>query len=118
MLQSVMTGNNRLFVGHLADTVDEYTLVQFMSKHGKITKFDFLFHREGPKKGKPRGYAFVEYSTAEVGFVASQAPMMNVLIDCWPYYRYSATKRSGSYGNNDRIARQAPTGSQGHDQVG
>lgn len=40
--------------------------MQVCSKHGKISKLDFLFHKAGPQKGKPRGYAFVEYATAEV----------------------------------------------------
>lgn len=63
--------NKRLFVGNLAETADEYTLIQFLGKHGKIAKFDYLFHKAGPKKGRPRGYAFVEYATPEVGFPAS-----------------------------------------------
>lgn len=32
-----------------------------MQKHGKIEKFDLLFHRTGPQAGQPRGYAFVTY---------------------------------------------------------
>jgi len=55
--------DRRLFVGNLASNVDEYTLMTLFSRHGKITSLDFLFHRNGPLKGKPRGYAFVEYST-------------------------------------------------------
>ena len=43
-----------------------YTLLQIFSKFGKIAKLDFLFHKAGPLKGKPRGYAFVEYSNKEV----------------------------------------------------
>jgi RNA recognition motif-containing protein len=43
-----------------------YTLIQVFSKCGKVAKMDFLFHKTGPLKGKPRGYAFVEYSTKEV----------------------------------------------------
>jgi RNA recognition motif-containing protein len=62
-----MSSNTRLFVGNLPETVDEYALVQLLSKHGKIAKLDFLFHKAGPRKGKPRGYAFVEYATKEVG---------------------------------------------------
>ena len=27
---------------------------------------DYLFHKTGPLKGKPRGYAFVEYTNKEV----------------------------------------------------
>ena len=56
----------RLFVGNLAESADEYTIIQFLSRYGKIAKFDFLFHKSGPKRGRPRGYAFVEYATAEV----------------------------------------------------
>ncbi|KAG8985014.1 hypothetical protein FRB94_005487 [Tulasnella sp. JGI-2019a] len=56
---------DRLYVGNLHPTVDEYTLLQIFSKYGKISKLDFLFHKAGPQKGKPRGYAFVEYSARE-----------------------------------------------------
>ncbi|KAF8590663.1 RNA-binding domain-containing protein [Ramaria rubella] len=56
---------DRLYVGNLHPTVDEYTLLQLFSKHGKVSKLDFLFHKTGPAKGKPRGYAFVEYGTKE-----------------------------------------------------
>lgn len=31
------------------------------TKFGKVSKLDFLFHKAGPNKGKPRGYAFLEY---------------------------------------------------------
>ncbi|KAI0777574.1 RNA-binding domain-containing protein [Trametes elegans] len=54
---------DRLYVGNLHPTVDEYTLLQLFSKFGKISKLDFLFHKAGPLKGKPRGYAFVEYAS-------------------------------------------------------
>ncbi|GAA5984722.1 hypothetical protein JCM10908_003474 [Rhodotorula pacifica] len=53
----------RLYVGNLATSVDEYALMQACSRYGKITKLDYLFHKAGPQKGKPRGYAFVEYDT-------------------------------------------------------
>ena len=43
-----------------------YTLLQAFSKFGKISKLDFLFHKSGPLKGKPRGYAFVQYSNKDV----------------------------------------------------
>ncbi|KDQ09307.1 hypothetical protein BOTBODRAFT_77298, partial [Botryobasidium botryosum FD-172 SS1] len=56
---------DRLYVGNLHPSVDEYTLLQLFSKHGKITRLDFLFHKTGPAKGKPRGYAFVEFSAKE-----------------------------------------------------
>lgn len=57
---------DRLFVGNLAPTVDEYTLLQVFSKFGKITKLDLMFHKTGVLKGKPRGYAFVEFVNKDV----------------------------------------------------
>jgi len=48
-------------VGNLSPTVDEYSLLQVFTKFGKIAKMDFLFHKSGTNKGKPRGYAFVEF---------------------------------------------------------
>ncbi|KAJ6486624.1 hypothetical protein C8R45DRAFT_787278, partial [Mycena sanguinolenta] len=42
-----------------------YSLLQMFSKFGKITKLDFLFHKAGLLKGKPRGYAFVEYGNKD-----------------------------------------------------
>lgn len=43
-----------------------YSLLQIFSKFGKVTKLDFLFHKSGALKGKPRGYAFIEYGTNDV----------------------------------------------------
>jgi hypothetical protein len=57
---------DRLYVGNLSSTVDEYTLIQVFQKYGKITKLDFMFHKTGVLKGKPRGYAFVEFSNKDV----------------------------------------------------
>ncbi|KAF7299264.1 Single-stranded nucleic acid binding protein [Mycena indigotica] len=56
----------RLYVGNLHPSVDEYTLLQIFTKHGRVSKFDFLFHKSGALKGKPRGYAFVEYGDKDV----------------------------------------------------
>ncbi|KLO12461.1 RNA-binding domain-containing protein [Schizopora paradoxa] len=56
---------NRLYVGNLHSSVDEYTFLNVFSKYGKISKLDFLFHKSGPSKGKARGYAFVEYAGNE-----------------------------------------------------
>ncbi|KAJ7754454.1 hypothetical protein B0H16DRAFT_1542398 [Mycena metata] len=59
------TLQDRLYIGNLHPTVDEYSLLQIFSKYGKVTKLDFLFHKAGLLKGKPRGYAFVEYGNKD-----------------------------------------------------
>ncbi|PWN19821.1 RNA-binding domain-containing protein [Microstroma glucosiphilum] len=57
--------SHRLYVGNLHPAVSEYDLVQLFNPYGKISKLDLLFHKSGPFKGKPRGYAFVEYIKEE-----------------------------------------------------
>ncbi|KAK7062580.1 hypothetical protein VNI00_000068 [Paramarasmius palmivorus] len=64
---------DRIYVGNLHPTVDEYTVLQLFSKYGKITKLDFLFHKNGPLKGKPRGYCFVEYASHDEALKALSA---------------------------------------------
>ncbi|CAE6460234.1 hypothetical protein ACGC1H_005996 [Rhizoctonia solani] len=55
----------RLYVGNLDHTVDEYALLQVFSTFGHVAKLDFLYHTSGPLKGKPRGFAFVEFATKQ-----------------------------------------------------
>ncbi|SRR5713226_1105377 len=86
------TLKNRLYVGNLHPTVDEcvpsllapdpeqgimgpfslprYTLIQVFSKFGKLLRSDYLFHKTGALRGRPRGYAFVEYSNDQVSTLA------------------------------------------------
>lgn len=46
--------------GHVSRS--RYTLIQIFSKFGNLSRLDYLFHKSGPLRGKPRGYAFVEYA--------------------------------------------------------
>ena len=45
-------------------------VIKMFSPFGKITAEDFLWHTRGPKRGEPRGYAFVQYTTKEVRVVS------------------------------------------------
>ncbi|KAF9903053.1 hypothetical protein EC991_004266 [Linnemannia zychae] len=56
--------DRRLYIGNLDPTIDEYMLLKLFSPFGKVTKLDFMFHYNGPKKGAPRGYCFLEYETS------------------------------------------------------
>ncbi|RUS30648.1 hypothetical protein BC938DRAFT_479114 [Jimgerdemannia flammicorona] len=63
---SVPSANvKRLYVGNLDPTIDEYAVVKLFEPFGKITYLDFMFHWHGTKRGQPRGYCFLEYSTKE-----------------------------------------------------
>ncbi|GAB5593625.1 hypothetical protein Unana1_08525 [Umbelopsis nana] len=63
----------RLYIGNLDPTIDEYALVKLFEPFGKITLLDFLFHFSGPKRGQPRGYCFIEYSTKQEALKAMDA---------------------------------------------
>lgn len=64
---------DRLYIGNLSPTVDEYTLIQVLQKYGSITNLDYMFHKSGALKGKPRGYAFVQYGSKDVGFFSASS---------------------------------------------
>lgn len=57
-----------MFVGGLSRSVAEGELLRLFMPYGRIVKSDYCWHLHGPKKGEPRGFAFVEYETpAEAG---------------------------------------------------
>lgn len=56
---------SRLYVGNLDLRITEAALIKMFSPYGKIISEDFLWHTRGPKRGEPRGFAFIQYSTKE-----------------------------------------------------
>ncbi|GFP91355.1 probable RNA-binding protein 18 [Phtheirospermum japonicum] len=59
---------SRLYVGNLDLRITEAALIKMFSSFGKIISEDFLWHTRGPKRGEPRGYAFIQFSTKETPF--------------------------------------------------
>lgn len=55
----------RLYVGNLDLRITEAALIKMFSPFGKIISEDFLWHTRGPKRGEPRGYAFIQFSSIE-----------------------------------------------------
>ncbi|WKA07284.1 hypothetical protein VitviT2T_025130 [Vitis vinifera] len=62
----------RLFIGNLDKRVSEVALIKMFSPFGKIVGEDFMWHTRGPKRGEPRGFAFVEFSTKEATELAKE----------------------------------------------
>ncbi|KAL5567931.1 hypothetical protein UlMin_024506 [Ulmus minor] len=56
---------NRLYIGNLDFRITEAALIKMFSPFGKIVLEEFLWHTRGPKRGEPRGFAFIQYSTKE-----------------------------------------------------
>ncbi|KAK9994562.1 hypothetical protein SO802_024265 [Lithocarpus litseifolius] len=53
-------------------TVSWAALIKMFSPFGKIVAEDFLWHTRGPKRGEPRGFAFIQYSTKEEAKLAKE----------------------------------------------
>ncbi|XP_027161559.1 probable RNA-binding protein 18 isoform X1 [Coffea eugenioides] len=63
---------SRLYIGNLDLRITEAALIKMFSPFGKIVSEDFLWHTRGPKRGEPRGYAFVQFNTKEEAKLAKE----------------------------------------------
>ncbi|RWW18878.1 hypothetical protein BHE74_00029009 [Ensete ventricosum] len=59
------TCESKIYVGNIDQRVPESNVIKMFSPFGKIISEDFLWHTRGPRRGEPRGYAFIQYSTKE-----------------------------------------------------
>lgn len=66
------TSERRIYVGNIDHRISEATLIKMFSPFGKVESEDFLWHTRGPKRGEPRGYAFIQYSTKEEAELAKE----------------------------------------------
>ncbi|XP_020221177.1 probable RNA-binding protein 18 isoform X1 [Cajanus cajan] len=65
-------GESRLYIGNLDFRITEAALLKMFSPYGKIISEDFLWHTRGPKRGEPRGFAFIQYSSKEEAELAKE----------------------------------------------
>ncbi|KAK9103697.1 hypothetical protein Sjap_020951 [Stephania japonica] len=72
--------DRRLYIGNLDQRITEAALIKMFSPFGKIVSEDFLWHTRGPKRGEPRGYAFIQYNTIEEAQLAKEK--MNGRLAC------------------------------------
>ncbi|XP_058105648.1 uncharacterized protein LOC131249100 [Magnolia sinica] len=73
-------GETRLYIGNLDQRITESHLIKMFSPFGKIVSEDFLWHTRGPKRGEPRGFAFIQFSTKEEALQAKEK--MNGRLAC------------------------------------
>ncbi|CAN6463803.1 unnamed protein product [Victoria cruziana] len=63
---------SRLYIGNLDQRITESQVIKMFSPYGKIISEDFLWHRHGPRRGEPRGFAFIQFSTREEAQLAME----------------------------------------------
>ncbi|KAI3731330.1 hypothetical protein L1987_62518 [Smallanthus sonchifolius] len=95
---------SRLYVGNLDLRVTEAALIKMFSPFGKIVFEEFLWHTRGPKRGEPRGYAFVQFSTKEEAKLAKEKMHGKLacgrpLVVCFATYKY-LTEMEDKYGKS------------------
>lgn len=57
--------NRRVFVGNMHHSTSEGDLIKLFQNVGTVKDVAYLWHKFGPNKGQPKGYAFVEMSSVE-----------------------------------------------------
>ncbi|XP_062201464.1 uncharacterized protein LOC133903980 [Phragmites australis] len=96
---------SRLYVGNLDFRISESDVIKMFSPFGKITAEDFLWHTRGPKRGEPRGYAFVQYTTKEEAQLAKEK-MNGKLVRGRPMVVHLASEKcSLDSGNSQRALK-------------
>jgi RNA recognition motif-containing protein len=59
------TSNLIIFVGNLHLSTTERDLITIFQAYGTISTINYLWHKTGPKRGQPKGFAFIEYENEE-----------------------------------------------------
>ncbi|XP_050385051.1 uncharacterized protein LOC126801674 [Argentina anserina] len=62
----------KLYIGNLDMRITEAALIKMFSPFGKIVHEEFLLHTRGRKRGEPRGFAFIQYSSVEEAKLAKE----------------------------------------------
>ncbi|XP_062000330.1 uncharacterized protein LOC133717636 [Rosa rugosa] len=74
-MDHVFVGENteaKLYIGNLDMRITEAALLKMFSPFGKIVHEEFLLHTRGRKRGEPRGFAFIQYSSEEEAKLAKE----------------------------------------------
>lgn len=54
-----------IFIGNLHNSVTEKDLIKIFQPYGTIIQVNYIWHRSGPLKGQPKGFAFIEFQTED-----------------------------------------------------
>ena len=60
-----MKASPRLYVGNLHHSTSEGDLIKLFMKHGTVKDVTYLWHKVGPNRGQPKGFAFIEMSSPD-----------------------------------------------------
>lgn len=55
--------SSRLYIGNLHESASEGDIIKLFNPYGAIIDVTYMWHKSGPLCGKPKGFAFVQFST-------------------------------------------------------
>ncbi|WOL09981.1 putative RNA-binding protein 18 isoform X1 [Canna indica] len=98
---------SRIYIGNIDQRVTESNVIKMFAPFGMILSEDFLWHTRGPKRGEPRGYAFIQYNSKEEALRA-KAKMNGKFISGRPLVvRLASEKQLCNTENESKIACDA-----------
>jgi RNA recognition motif-containing protein len=63
--------DRKLYIGNLHPSTTEGDLIKLFQKYGTVEEVRYIWHKNGPLKGRPKGFAFVSMSSIEEANVAA-----------------------------------------------
>ena len=91
-----------VFVGNLHHSTSEGDLIKLFSKFGTVTSVNYMWHKFGPNRGKPKGFGFVGMCSPEE---------VNIVINKLNGYELRGKKLSVSLPVNEQFTDQNVKGS-------
>jgi len=102
-----------LFVGNLAPSCSEKDLILLFKAHGTVEKVEYMWHKSGPSRGQPKGFAFVEFANVTQAIAALKALDGTMVRGRRLAVRYSARDSTSQTGQS---ALQQETGKRGREE--
>jgi RNA recognition motif-containing protein len=92
----------RLFVGNLHSSVTEGDLIRLFQKCGTVVDVNYMWHKVGPKKGQPKGFAFVGMKSSDE---------VERAISKYHGYEFKGRKLTVSHSENEHLLTRQSRGS-------
>lgn len=98
--KDVNSSKKRVFVGNMHHSTSEGDLIKLFQTVGTVKDVAYLWHKFGPNKGQPKGYAFVEMSSVEETEKAISVMNERIFKGRKLYVSYSENEAMLSSGSN------------------
>mmetsp|Transcript_18877 Transcript_18877/g.31585 ORF Transcript_18877/g.31585 Transcript_18877/m.31585 type:complete len:181 (+) Transcript_18877:179-721(+) len=122
MESSSGTGGKRLFIGNMSRTISEGDLIKLFSTIGTVKDVIYMWHKFGPNKGQPKGYAFVEMKDeaeaskgiARLNGVIAKGRKLYVSYASKEHDQYTSSSRTSGYSKHSNAYSGSKSSDRSH----